>query len=252
MVESGVCEPSRLLHILGMITAGRPLYNSDRAYLDRIASRLADKESALRRENRRIRRVLGGAGQGMGAAGQGMGAAGHPAAAPAPAPGPPPAPVIDAAAPAAARQGAPLSPSGRRAFRPPPPRDAPSPGAPTPRPAPGAPNAGQKSSGGLLPGAPPPRPAPAAPGSAPSPARPRGALIDDASLDAILERRDRQRRSGARERAAEAVAAPQSSRPSQSSSPREARPAGALRAGPDSPPRGKIAGRLRGMVAGRR
>ena len=246
MVESGVCEPSRLLHILGMITAGRPLYNSDRAYLDRIASRLADKESALRRENRRIRRVLGGAGLGEGAAG-------HPAAATAaPAPEPPPAPVIDAAAPAAARQGAPPSPSGRRAFRSPPPRDAPSPGAPTPRPAPGSPNAGQKSSGGLLPGAPPPRSAPAAPGRPPSPIRPRGALIDDASLDAILERRDRQRRSGARERAAEAVAAPQSSRPSQSSSSRETRPAGALRAGPDSPPRGKIAGRLRGMVAGRR
>lgn len=244
MVESGVCEPSRLLHILGMITAGRPLYNSDRAYLDRIASRLADKESALRRENRRIRRVLGGARPGEGAAE-------HSAATAAPAPEPPPAPVIDAAAPAAARQGAPPSPSGRRAFRSPPPRDAPSPGAPTPRPAPGAPNAGKKPSGGLPLGAPPPRPAPAAPGRASS--QPVGrALIDDASLDAILERRDRQRRSGARERAAEAVAAPQSSRPSQSSSSRETRPAGALRAGPDSPPRGKIAGRLRGMVAGRR
>lgn len=88
MAESGVCEPSRLLHILGMISAGRPLYNSDREYLDRIASQLADKESSLRRENRRIRRVLG--------AGPDRRAAGRPApSAPSRAE---PAPVIDAPA----------------------------------------------------------------------------------------------------------------------------------------------------------
>ena len=213
MVESGVCEPSRLLHILGMITAGRPLYNSDMAYLDRIASRLADKESALRRENRRIRRVLGGARPAEGAA------AGRPASAAA-APSPPPAPVIDAAA----RRGAApaTAPAGRR---------APSTRSQLPRET----SAPRQAPAGRKPRVPPS--ASAAPATKAAPAAGR-ALIDDASLDAILERRDRQRRSGARERAAEAVAAP--------------RPDGSPPAGSPPPPRGRLAGRLRGMVAGRR
>lgn len=61
MAESGICEPSRLVHILRMMSAGKPLYKSDVAYLDRVAARLSGKEADLRRENQRIRRVLGSA-----------------------------------------------------------------------------------------------------------------------------------------------------------------------------------------------
>lgn len=239
MAESGVCEPSRLLHILGMISAGRPLYNSDREYLDRIASQLADKESALRRENRRIRRVLG--------AGPDRRAAGRPASsAPSRAE---PAPVIDApagppaaAGPRAAAAAAPPAPPPAATDTPPRQpgqqrRSAPPAPAHTPPASSGSPQTPAPASRGASTAAPPPQPAPA-------PAA-RHTLIDDASFDAILERRDRQQRSSARERAAEAIAAPPPPPPPP--------------AQPDSPaagaapaPRGRLAGRLRGIVAGRR
>ena len=237
MAESGVCEPSRLLHILGMISAGRPLYNSDREYLDRIASQLADKESALRRENRRIRRVLG--------AGPDRRAAGRPASsAPSRAE---PAPVIDApaappaaAGPRAAAAAPPAPPPAAADIPPRQPgqqrRSAPPAPAHTPPASSGSPQTPAPASRGASTAAPPPQPAPA-------PAA-RHTLIDDASFDAILERRDRQQRSSARERAAEAIAAPPPPPPP---------------AQPDSPaagaapaPRGRLAGRLRGIVAGRR
>lgn len=223
MAESGVCEPSRLLHILGMISAGRPLYNSDREYLDRIASQLADKESALRRENRRIRRVLG--------AGPDRRAAARPApSAPSRAE---PAPVIDA--PAARPAAADPRAAAAAAARPTPPAVADTPPRqPAPRqshPAPPAAADTPPASRGTPPAAAPPHPD-----------ADRHTLIDDASFDAILERRDRQRRSSARERAAEAIAAPPPAQPSPSPAATGASPA----------PRGRLAGRLRGIVAGRR
>lgn len=221
MAESGICEPSRLLHICGMMEAGRPLYNSDRAYLDRVASRLADKEAALRRENRRIRRVLGAGPRAKGEA------------------APPPPPPVPAIVAGAARSSpAPGSVRGRQ-------------------PAPPQPGSGSSASD-----APRRRPllgkgAPALDLSASAPAAPlpaRGAgdrrtLIDDASFDAILERRDRRRRSEARERAAEAAVSSSPAAPS----PAPARPPcsgdGAAKAAAQPP---TIAGRLREIVAGRR
>ena len=237
MAESGVCEPSRLLHILGMISAGRPLYNSDREYLDRIASQLADKESALRRENRRIRRVLG-AGPDRRAAGRPASSASSRAepapvidvpAAPPAAAGPRAAAAAPPAPPPAAADTPPRQPGHRRRSAPPAP-------AHTPPASSGSPTA-PASRGASTAAPPPPQPAPA-------PAA-RHTLIDDASFDAILERRDRQQRSRARERAAEAIAAPPPPPPppAQPNSPA---------AGAAPAPRGRLAGRLRGIVAGRR
>ena len=225
MAESGICEPSRLLHIRGMIEAGRPLYNSDRAYLDRIASRLADKEAALRRENRRISRVLGAGPRAKGAV-----------ARPVPPPAPDPAPaVIDAGH----TRPAPASPSpaaGRRHDQ-------------------GQGSADQAASrGGPLreKGAPTsPSPAPAAPSNPPAAPAPeaRRTLIDDDAFDAILERRDRRRHSEARERAVEAAAPCNTASPS---APPACPPRSEDRAAKAGPPTPTIAGRIKGIVAGRR
>lgn len=235
MAESGICEPSRLLHIRGMIEAGRPLYNSDRAYLDRIASQLAGKEAALRRENRRIRRVLGaGPGARVAAARPDPLADAPSAAAQA---------VIDAdaanlAEQAAAHETAPVPPSAQ------PRRPLQSPHVAAP---PGTgPARGQSSA--------PPAPAPAPCNQPPVPAtESRHTLIDDASFDAILERRDRRRHTEARERAAEAAAPSPPGAPSSTAS-RAAQRASAPGDLPDSSarPAPTIAGRLRGIVAGRR
>ncbi len=239
MAESGICEPSRLLHIRGMIEAGRPLYNSDRAYLDRVASRLAGKEAALRQENRRIRRVLGA---GPGAVGAAARAGPRPAAAPAAEPaaraGPRPAAapaaepaVIDDGAAHAAEQAA-----AHEAAQAPPSQ----PGRPLQSPSAAAP-AGTVPARGQSPASPAPAPAPGTPLLAQA-HESRHTLIDDASFDAILERRDRRRHAEARERAAEAAVG------SPSTEPRVARQASS----PDGRPAPTIAGRLRGIVAGRR
>lgn len=223
MAESGICEPSRLLHIRGMIEAGRPLYNSDRAYLDRVASRLAGKEAALRQENRRIRRVLGA---GPGAVGAAARAGPRPAAAPAAEPA-----VIDDGAAHAAEQAA-----AHEAAQAPPSQ----PGRPLQIPSAAAP-AGTVPARGQSPASPAPAPAPGTPLLAQA-HESRHTLIDDASFDAILERRDRRRHAEARERAAEAAVG------SPSTEPRVARQASS----PDGRPAPTIAGRLRGIVAGRR
>ena len=228
MAESGICEPSRLLHIRAMIEAGRPLYNSDRAYLDRIASRLADKEAALRRENRRIRRVLGAGPRAKGAA--------APLAPSSPAPDPAPD-VIDAGP--ARSNPAPVSPAGRRAVQ----------GAPAPASSKGSPLR-EKAAPATAP-ARPPRSDPAAPETPPAAPAPeaRHTLIDDDAFDAILERRDRRRRSEARERAAEAAAPHRAASPSPAPA---APPRSEDRAAKAAPPAPTIAGRIRGIVAGRR
>lgn len=224
MAESGICEPSRLLHIRGMIEAGRPLYNSDRAYLDRVASRLAGKEAALRQENRRIRRVLGA---GPGAVGAAARAGPRPAAAPAAEPA-----VIDAGTiNATGREAAHESATAHTSAQPGRPSQSPRAAAPQET----GPARGQSSA--------PPAPAPA-PGT-PLLAQAHESshtLIDDASFDAILERRDRRRHTEARERAAEAAVG------SPSTEPRVAR----QDSSPDGRPAPTIAGRLRGIVAGRR
>ena len=223
MAESGICEPSRLLHIRGMIEAGRPLYNSDRAYLDRIASRLADKEAALRRENRRISRVLGAGPRAKGAV-----------ARPVPPPAPDPAPAVIDAGPARPAPAPPSPAAGRR-------------------PGQGAADQTALRGGPLCErGAPPshsPAPAdPSNPPAAPAPVVSR-TLIDDDAFDAILERRDRRRRSEARERAAEA-AAPSRNEAASPAPPRPLRSED--RAAKSAPPAPTIAGRIRGIVAGRR
>lgn len=231
MAESGICEPSRLLHICAMIEAGRPLYNSDRAYLDRIASRLADKEAALRRENRRISRVLGAGPRASEAA-----AAPRAPTLPLPAPDPAPA-VIDAGL--ARPNPAPPSEAGRRHR---------GQGAPPPAPSRKGP-LHEKAAPAALPTR--PRSDPAAP-ETPSDARApvaRRTLIGDDEFDAILERRDRRRRSEARERAAEA-AAPSRNEAASPAPPRP--PRSEDRAAKSAPPAPTIAGRIRGIVAGRR
>ena len=206
MAESGICEPSRLLHILRMMSAGRPLYNSDAEYLDRVAARLASKEEALRRENRRISRVLGSALGGSGAAApaepRGAGEAAHAAA------DPPPPPVVEAGP---ARPSA--SPSASPSARPTAPRLAPAPRRPAsarpeaPAPTPASPHLATRRPPAPRTEREPPR-APGGASPAPAPAPPGGrTLVDGDLLDAILESREQKRRTSAREMTAEAAEA---------------------------------------------
>lgn len=60
LIASGICEPSRLRHILSMLERNRPLYNSDLLYLERMERRLAAKADSLQRENKDIRHTLRG------------------------------------------------------------------------------------------------------------------------------------------------------------------------------------------------
>ncbi|ABK77799.1 hypothetical protein CENSYa_1175 [Cenarchaeum symbiosum A] len=59
LMASGICDQSRLRHILCMMEQRRDLYNSDVMFLDRMSSRLDEKESRLRRENDEMRRAMG-------------------------------------------------------------------------------------------------------------------------------------------------------------------------------------------------
>jgi hypothetical protein len=54
LIESGICEPSRLQHILDMLEKNRPLYNSDEVYLDKMSKKLEEKIQHLQKENMRL------------------------------------------------------------------------------------------------------------------------------------------------------------------------------------------------------
>lgn len=213
MAESGICEPSRLMHILRMMSAGRPLYNSDIAYLDRIAARLSGKEADLRRENQRIRRVLG----------SGLGGAPAPVESGAPAQADVAARAPHVNVPAArpvARAAPALTTPARHSVH------------------------TERREKGRQPSNPPQAPS--------SPAKAEAApLVDGDLLDAILERRERKRRSSARETTAAAAAAATGA--THAAEPALSSPAAPAAAEPPSPQRaGSLARRLRGIAAGRR
>ena len=58
IIDSGICEPARLHHILSMLEKGRPLYNSDRIYLNKMSKKLEEKMTLLKHENKELKRFI--------------------------------------------------------------------------------------------------------------------------------------------------------------------------------------------------
>ena len=54
VIEAGICEPTRLYHMLSMIEQKKTLYNSDVLFLKKMKERLDEKISALAEENKEI------------------------------------------------------------------------------------------------------------------------------------------------------------------------------------------------------
>ena len=58
VIEAGICEPSRLHHMLNMIEQKKTLYNSDVLFLKKMKERLDEKASELAQENKEINYTL--------------------------------------------------------------------------------------------------------------------------------------------------------------------------------------------------
>ncbi len=54
LIASGICEPSRLYHILNTLEKEKSIYNSDQMYLDKMSQRLEEKMNHLQKENKKI------------------------------------------------------------------------------------------------------------------------------------------------------------------------------------------------------
>ena len=54
LITSGICEPSRLYHILNTLEKEKSIYNSDQMYLDKMSQRLEEKMNHLQKENKKI------------------------------------------------------------------------------------------------------------------------------------------------------------------------------------------------------
>lgn len=58
IIASGICEPSRLHHILSMIEKEKSLYKSDLAYMEKMKDKLVEKMNHLQEENKEINYTL--------------------------------------------------------------------------------------------------------------------------------------------------------------------------------------------------
>ena len=58
LIESGICDPSRLYHILGMLEGDKPLYNSDNMYLSKMNKKLEEKIQELQKENSELGNII--------------------------------------------------------------------------------------------------------------------------------------------------------------------------------------------------
>jgi len=58
VISSGICEPSRLYHILSMIKQEKSLYKSDLAYLEKMKNKLDEKMNSLQEENKEINYMM--------------------------------------------------------------------------------------------------------------------------------------------------------------------------------------------------
>lgn len=58
VIEAGICEPSRLYHMLDMIEKQKPLYKSDVLFLEKMKDKLDEKAALLEEENKEIHYAL--------------------------------------------------------------------------------------------------------------------------------------------------------------------------------------------------
>ena len=58
VIEAGICEPSRLYHMLSMIEQKKTLYKSDILFLKKMKEKLDEKASILAEENKEINYTL--------------------------------------------------------------------------------------------------------------------------------------------------------------------------------------------------
>lgn len=58
VIEAGLCEPSRLYHMLSMIEKKKPLYKSDILFLSKMKEKLDEKAARLKEQNKEINYTL--------------------------------------------------------------------------------------------------------------------------------------------------------------------------------------------------